>query len=124
MAVWEIVLLALVAILALLFVGGLIGNARARAGRDRQLRERIAAADHALASARAEDRGWDRELLEAAARAAFAQQRPGVAIERLELVQVVDRPGTEEDRAAFQVIAAGGEDHLELVRSGDGWRAA
>lgn len=124
MAVWEIVLLALVAILALLFVGGLIGNARARAGRDRQLRERIAAADHALAAARAEDRGWDRELLEAAARAAFAQQRPGVAIERLELVQVVDRPGTEEDRAAFQVIAAGGEDHLELVRSGDGWRAA
>jgi hypothetical protein len=124
MAAWEIVLLAIVAVLVLLFLGGLAGNARARTARDRRLREHIAAADQALASARADDRGWDKELLEAAARAAFAQQRPGVPIDRLELIQVVDRPGTEEDRAAFQVTAAGGDDHLELVRSGGQWHAA
>ncbi len=124
MAVWEIVLLVIVAVVLLLFLGGLAGNARMRRARERKLHERAAEADQALAAARAEDRGWDKELLEAAARAAFAQQRPGVAIERIELIQVIDKPGVEDDRAAFVVLAGGGEDHLELVRSGDGWRAA
>jgi hypothetical protein len=124
MDAWVIILLVVVAVLVLLFLGGLAGNARARRAQSQRLAEHISAADHALAEARAQDRGWDRELLERAAREALAVQRPGVPIERLELIQVVDRPGTDEDRAAFHVVTATGDDHLELVRSGDSWRAA
>ena len=76
MDTWEIVLLVVVGVLVLLFVGGLAGNARMRARGEASLDEKIAAADHALAAARAEDRGWDPALLEAAARAAFAARHP------------------------------------------------
>ena len=124
MDVWEIVLLAIVAVLALLFVGGFVGNARVTARRERRLRERIAAADTALAEARATDRGWDRERLEATVRAVLDTRRPGVRIERLDLVQVVDLPGTDRDSAVFRVVRADGEERLELVRSGDDWCAA
>src|SRR5262245_40951431 len=85
MELWEIVVLAIVAAAALLFVGGYVGNARMNAARDRRLRERIAEADRALAAARASDRGWDRPLLDAAARSALEARRPGIQIERMEL---------------------------------------
>src|SRR5437879_4171448 len=99
MAVWEIVLLVLVALVALLFAGGYAANARMTAARQRRLRERIAEADQALAAARATDRGWDRPLLEEAVRSALQARRPGAVIERMELVQVVDLPGTDADSA-------------------------
>ncbi len=123
MAAWEIVLLVILGVLVLLFLGGLAGNARVRARSDRELTRRISEADNALASARAEDRGWDPALLEAAARTAFAERRPGTAPERLDLVQVVDRPGTDEDRALMRVIHAGGAEEIELQRTGDRWSA-
>jgi len=124
MAVWEIVVLVIVALLVLLFLGGLAGNARAGAARDRRLRQRIAEADHALADARATDRGWDRAVLEAAARAALEARRPGVEVESLELVQVVDLPGTDEDSAVFHVVSGGADERLELHRRGDTWSPA
>jgi hypothetical protein len=103
MAVWVIVLIVVLGVLALLFVGGLAGNARVRAREEDRHAERIAAADHALAQARAEDRGWNRTALE--------------------LIQVVDRPGTDEDRARFRARTAEGFEELELARAGDEWRA-
>jgi hypothetical protein len=123
MAVWEIVVLVVVVVLAVLFAGGLAGNARMRAGRDGHLTDRIAEADRELAAARAEDRGWDPALLEDAARAAFAARHAGVPIEALALVQVVDRPGTDEDRALMRVTHAGGAEEIELRRTGDRWSA-
>lgn len=124
METWELVALIVVGVLALLFLGGLAGNARVRRQREGSLADRIAQADHHLAAARAEDRGWDPALLEAAARAAFATSRPGVEPQRLDLVQVVDRPGTDEDRARMRVTHAEGADELELARTGDTWSAA
>lgn len=123
MDTWEIVLLAIVGVLALLFLLGLAGNARVRRARDRSLTEKIAAADSALASARADDRGWDPELLRAAARAAFEARKPGLAVESLDLIQVVDRPGTDEDRALMRVTHAAGAEDIELQRTGDRWDA-
>src|SRR5437879_4341694 len=117
MAAWEIVVLIIVVVLALLFVGGLIGNARMRAAGDRSLTRQIAAADTALAGARAEDRGWDPALLDAAARSAFAQRHPGAEITALHLVQVVDRPGTDEDTALMRVDHAAGSEEIELRRT-------
>lgn len=124
MAVWEIVLLILVVLVALLFAGGYVANARANDARQRRLRERVAEADQMLAAARASDRGWDRSLLEQAARSAVHARRPGAEIEQIELVQVVDLPGTESDSAVFHVVTSSGEEQLEMVRRGDAWSAA
>jgi hypothetical protein len=121
---WEVVLVIVLGVLALLFVLGLFGNARMRRDRAGSLDEKVAAADNALAAARAQDRGWDPELLEAAARSAFAARRPGVEPDRLELVQVVDRPGTDEDSARMRVTFAAGAEEIELQRTGDRWDAA
>jgi len=121
MAAWEIVVLVVVAVLVLLFLGGMAGNARLRKANDRSLTDQIAHADAALAGARAEDRGWEPARLEEAARAAFAQRHPGVAIDGLRLVQVVDRPGTDEDRARMRVAHAAGVEEIELRRTGDVW---
>lgn len=124
MQTWEIVVLAVVAVLALLFLGGLAANARMRRERERELGERIAAADHALAAARAADRGWDPALLDQAAREAAAARRPGAQVASLDLVAVVDRPGTDEDRARMRLAYAdGAEEEIDLVRSGDRWAA-
>lgn len=124
MAAWEIVLLVIVVVLVLLFLGGLAGNARVRSARDHSLTRRIAEADAALAGARAEDRGWDPAALEAAARTAFTARHPGAEITDLRLVQVVDRPGTDEDRALMRVAHAGGAEEIELRRTGDAWAGA
>lgn len=120
MALWEIVLLVVLALVVLLFIGGYIASGRIAAARDRRLREHIAEADQALAAARASDRGWDRALLEDAVRSALRDRRPGAEIERMELIQVVDLPGTEGDSAVFHLVTTSGEEQLELVRRGDG----
>jgi type II secretory pathway pseudopilin PulG len=124
MDTWEIVVLVVLGLLALLFVGGLLGNARMRREREASLARRIAEADHHLAEARAQDRGWDPELLEAAARAAFGARHPGLEPTSLDLIQVVDRPGTDEDRALMRVTHAAGEEEIELQRTGDRWDAS
>ena len=124
METWEIVVLIVVGVLVLLFVGGLLGNARVRREREASLAARIAEADQHLAQARADDRGWDPALLEAAARAAFSARRPGLEVTTLDLVQVVDRPGTDEDAALMRVAYAGGAEEIELRRTGDRWDAA
>lgn len=124
MAAWEIVVLVVVLVLLVLFLGGLAGNARVRSARDRSLTRQIAEADAALAGARAEDRGWDPALLEAAARAAFAQRRPGAAIDELHLVRVIDRPGTDEDSALMRVVSGPDVVEIELRRTGDRWAGA
>jgi hypothetical protein len=42
----------------------------------------------------------------------------------MELVQVIDLPGTDSDSAVFHLITnLGGDEHLELVRRGDSWSA-
>ncbi len=123
MAIWEIVLLVLVVLVALLFVGGYAGNARARAAGERRLTRRIEEADRALAQAHSDDRGWDADALRAAAQVALEARRPGVRPDRLELVQVVDRPGVDEDRAVFHAVTEHGAERIELVRTGGSWRA-
>ena len=65
-------------------------------------------ADQHLAAAHAEDNGWERTGLEAAARSAI-EQRTGAAPRELVLVQVIDRPGTDADEAVFHA------DGTELV---------
>jgi hypothetical protein len=118
-----IIVIVVVVLLVLLIVGGLIANARrARSGED-DLHVALGEADRALALARAEDRGWERSALEAAAREAFAARSPADVRELL-LVQVVDRPGTEEDQCLFRVVTDAGSEEILLVRHEDAWGAA
>ena len=120
MSVIAIIIVVLVLLVILLSVGGLIATRRrAERGQD-DLLVAVREADQALALARAGDRGWERGVLEAAAREAFAARSP-VEVRELMLVQVVDRPGTEEDQALFKVITDVGSEEILLVRHGDGW---
>jgi type II secretory pathway pseudopilin PulG len=84
--------------------------------------QRLVAANEALADARAEDRGWDLPALEEAARSVVAQKHPNVNVRRLHLVQVIDKPGTEDDQARFHVDVAMGRDFEVLLgRRGGQW---
>jgi hypothetical protein len=104
----------------LLFAGGLYASGRRRDKLAGSLRERIEAADTALADARAQDRGWERATIEAAARAAVAPRE----VRELQLVQVVDQPGTDADQAIFRIVGAdGAESTVTLGRRDGAWVA-
>ena len=115
-----IVLIVVVVVVLLLFAGGLAAARRRDSLQSGELERHLAEADQALEEARAADKGWDRPRLEAAARQAVQEARPGWDYERLELVLVDDRPGVEEDRAHF--LATGAGENLRVVlgrREGD-----
>jgi hypothetical protein len=123
---WLVILLvALAAIALLLAIGGGIAVARRRRREAPAFDARVDEANRALAAAHAEDKGWEPGALREAAQAAFERERPGVEVHDMTLVQVVDRPGVEEDEALFRFQTAdGGVHHLALHRSADGWQAA
>ena len=121
MPTWAIIVLAVFgALLVLALFGGLAASIRNRRHRER-FGSSLDEVDRSLADARATDRGWERGVLEAAARRAFEAERPGAEIHELTLVQVVDRPGTEEDKAVFRVVATDIRVHLTLGRVGGEW---
>jgi hypothetical protein len=119
-----VIVIVFVVLVVLLIVGGLIANGRRARSQEDETRSAAREADQVLAQARASDRGWERGVLEAAAREAFAARSPAEVLELL-LVKVVDRPGMEEDQALFRVVTDAGSEEILLVRDADGaWRAA
>ena len=122
MPTWlAIVLGVFVVLVILLAAGGMIARRRQLDATRGQFDAHLERVNRELAEAHAEDRGWAREGLEAAARAAYASQRDGAEPEQLTLVQIVDRPGTEDDKAVFRVTADGREEHLTLGRHDGDW---
>jgi hypothetical protein len=124
MSVLAIVLIIVgVTVLFALFLGFLGTRARDR----RQAvdwGDRVRAADAALAQAAATDRGWQRDLMEDAARAALSESRPDWSYDDLHLVLVDDQPGIDEDRAHFVAVAEGGDEaRVILSRQGERWVA-
>jgi type II secretory pathway pseudopilin PulG len=121
MSTLAIVLIVLGVVLVAFFIGGLFA-VRARTRRqadtfDQHVRE----ADEALEQARALDKGWHRDTMEAVARDAVEKARPGWSYDDLQLVLVDDRPGTEEDRAHFVAMAPDDQVRVILARDGDNW---
>jgi hypothetical protein len=110
---WLIILI----VLLLLAIGGYFARARqlrrSRPAFDRSLEQ----VNRDLAAAAAADRGWDRDTLEAAARRVYAEQRGGAEPPELTLVEVLDRPGTDEDQAVFRC----GDEQLTLGRRDGEW---
>ena len=113
-----IVLIVLAVVVVLLFIGGYVANARRNEAEAKTLAERVQLADQHLAQAHAQDKGWERGQLEAAAREAYAAKH-GREPQKLHLTQVIDMPGTEQDEAVFE---ADGE-RLVLARAGGSWQA-
>ena len=112
-------LLIVLIVLALLAIGGAIASRRRLASTTDRFEANLQQVNRDLAAARAQDRGWERSALEQAARDAYASERGGAAPSDLELVQVLDRPGTDEDKAVFRVD--GGNARLTLGRRDGEW---
>ena len=115
MSTVAIVLIVIGVLLLLLFVGGYVAASR-RANRP-EAAEHRRAADRALEQARASDRGWDRALLEQAARSALSEHRPGSTWDSVELVLVDDRPGKADDAAHLRGSGPDGSALVVLARS-------
>jgi hypothetical protein len=121
MSTVAIVLIVIAVLLVLLFVGGFVASRR----RTTDWSKHVADADQALEAARAADRGWDRDVMDRAARGALEAQRPGWAYRDLHLVLVDDRPGVEDDCAHFVAAGGDGEARVVLARDSAGeWRVA
>ena len=118
MPTWlAIVLGVFVALVIILAVGGAIARRRQLERTQGRFDDSLAQVNRDLASAHAADRGWAREGLESAARAAYAAQRDGAEPADLVLVQIIDRPGTDEDKAVFAI----GTERLTLGRANGDW---
>jgi hypothetical protein len=122
MSALAVLIIVLVVILDVLVVGGVIANARRTRAGEPELHDRLQEADRHLAAARAEDRGWERTTMETAVRRAFAERSPAEPRELL-LLQVLDRPGTEDDEAVFRVVTDAGAEDVRLVRRAGDWVA-
>jgi len=121
---FAIVLIAVAAVLALFLLLGFLGTRARDRSQAGSWEKAVRAADAAFAQAAASDRGWHRESMEAAARTALEEHRPGWRYRDLHLVLVDDRPGIEEDRAQFMAIGDDGDDVAVVVaRQGDHWSA-
>jgi hypothetical protein len=113
---WEIIILVVVAVIVLLAVGGAVARRRQLERSQGRFDAHLSQVNRDLAAAHAEDRGWERGALEASARQAYAAERGGEPAE-LELVQVIDRPGTDDDHAVFRC----GQERLTLGRRDGQW---
>jgi hypothetical protein len=118
-----IILIVLGVVVVLFAIGGAVAVAKRARGQDATFGEHVAAADSALERARAVDKGWHRDTMEEAARAAIAESRPGWSYHDLHLVLVDDRPGVSEDRAHFMAVGADDQARVILARDGDRWIA-
>ena len=106
--------------LVVLAVGGFFARRALTRRTESQFRARLQQANHDRAESAAEDRGWDRALLESAARRIYAEQR-GAEPAVLLLTEVLDRPGTDEDSAVFRVEGEGRKETLTLGRRDGDW---
>jgi len=118
-----ILIIAFVVLAVVFFIGGYIVAGRRRDAREGELLAQIQTADEALAQARAGDRGWDLDALQRAAREAYANRFEGREPEKLHLIQVIDKPGTEADEAIFRCVDGHRHEDVVLGREGDRWVA-
>ena len=123
MSTLAIIAIVIGVLVVIFFIGGLLAvraRSRQQAGTYAQ---HVSDADSALEQARAIDKGWHRDTMEAAAQTAIAESRPGWSYEDLHLVFVDDRPGVSEDRAHFVAVGSDGEARVIMARQGDDWVA-
>ncbi|HEV7806882.1 MAG TPA: hypothetical protein VGO80_13750 [Solirubrobacteraceae bacterium] len=117
-----VIFAVLVVVVSVLMAGGYVAMSRRTRSREDELLEQLRQVERELANAHAADKGWDPAVVEAAARAAAEQRFGASSVRSLQLVQVVDKPGTDADQAVFRVqTTADGEQTMTLGRSGGAW---
>ena len=114
MPTWLIIVLV---VLLVLIVGGMIAASRYRRATQERFEIDLQRVNRELAAAHAQDRGWERGALETSARQAYAARRDGAEPSDLELILVIDKPGTDEDKAVFRC----GDERLTLGRRDGEW---
>ena len=114
MPTWLIIVIVVVVLLA---IGGYFARKRQLARSRPAFERHLEQVNRELAAAAAADRGWDRATLEDAARRIYSQERGGAEPPELTLVEVLDRPGTDEDQAVFRC----GDELLTLGRRDGEW---
>jgi hypothetical protein len=124
-SVVSIVVIVLGLLIVVLAAGGWFAATKRARAREPTLLAELRTAEQALAKAHATDKGWDRALLDAAAREAVAERFGDGPVNALQLVQVIDRPGTDADQAVFRVETADGDEHrITLGRTDGAWGPA
>ena len=119
-----IVLGIVVAVVVVLAVGGAIAARRRLEATSAGFTDHLDRANVDLATAHAADRGWDPDVLERAAATALREKHPELQVASLTLVEVVDRPGVEEDIARYRARVTDGTELLvTMVRRGGRWSA-
>jgi len=116
-------ILALLIVLVVLVVGGIFARNRQLASTRPAFERALAQVERDLVAAAASDRGWDRSLLEAAARR-IVLERFGSEPEELTLVEVIDKPGTDADQAVFDARVGASRERVVLGRADGEWVAA
>jgi hypothetical protein len=119
----DVIIVAGVLLVIALAIGGMYANARWRRAGEASFDASLDDVNRQLAAAHAQDKGWEPAALNAAARRAFADQRVADDIREEALVAVLDRPGTDEDRAVFRFVTDAGTFLLTLGRTGGEWSA-
>jgi hypothetical protein len=117
----EVIIVAVVLLVILLSIGGMIVVARRREAGEAGFEASLDEVNQQLAAAHAQDKGWEPSALNAAARRSFAEQRVADEVREEALVAVIDRPGTDEDRAVFRFVTDAGTFLLTLGRAGGEW---
>jgi hypothetical protein len=118
-----VIIIVAVLLVIVLAIGGMFVVARRRRAGEAGFEASLEEVNRQLAAAHAQDKGWEPSALNAAARRAFADQRVADEVREESLIAVIDRPGTDEDRAVFRFVTDAGTFLLTLGRQGGRWAA-